>query len=175
MCSMLVSVPVMNFDGCTFNSSGKTINVYSEDNVKKTINFSNCTVNSKSGNRQVLNINDSNNEYDINISGTNVINGNVVKDTTTCSRWFGFGGKHDINNTGKTVVKIDGKTVFKDGEFLNTVPTLEVKDITITKGNDLELKDLVVSATDEEDGDLKDKVEIIDDGGFDKDKVGEYT
>ena len=57
----------------------------------------------------------------------------------------------------------------------NKIPELEVKDKTITKGEDLDLMSLVVKATDEEDGDLKKDVKIIDNGGFDKDKVGEYT
>ena len=38
----------------------------------------------------------------------------------------------------------------------------------------LDLKDLIIKATDKEDGDLKDKVKILDDGGFNKDKVGVY-
>lgn len=58
---------------------------------------------------------------------------------------------------------------------LNEAPQLVVEDKTIKKGEDLDLKTLIVSATDKEDGDLKDKAELIDDGGFDKDKVGEYT
>ena len=33
---------------------------------------------------------------------------------------------------------------------------------------------LVVSATDKEDGDLTNKVKLVDNGGFDKDKVGKY-
>lgn len=57
----------------------------------------------------------------------------------------------------------------------NKIPELEVKDKTITKGEDLDLMSLVVKATDEEDGNLIDKVKIVDNGGFDKDKVGEYT
>ena len=57
----------------------------------------------------------------------------------------------------------------------NKIPELEVKDATITQGDDFNLESLVVKATDEEDGDLTKDVKIIDDGGFDKDKVGEYT
>ena len=57
----------------------------------------------------------------------------------------------------------------------NKIPELEVKDKTITKGEDLDLMSLVVKATDEEDGDLKKDVKITDKGGFDKNKVGEYT
>lgn len=57
----------------------------------------------------------------------------------------------------------------------NKIPELEVKDKTITKGESLDLMSLVVKATDEEDGDLTKDVKIINNGGFDKDKVGEYT
>ena len=57
----------------------------------------------------------------------------------------------------------------------NKIPELEVKDATITKGEGLDLMTLVVKATDEEDGDLTKDVKIINDGGFDKDKVGEYS
>ena len=132
------SSPLMNFDGCTFNSSGKTINVYSDYTAKKndiTINFSNCTVNSKIKSsiftKTVLNINDSNKgerKFYINLSGKNTINGKVFRDTAkpsnenhtaTCSRWFGFGGKQDQNNTGRTIVRIDGTTVFENGKMLS--------------------------------------------------------
>lgn len=57
---------------------------------------------------------------------------------------------------------------------LNEAPNLQVKDAEITVGETLNLKDLIISATDKEDGDLKDKVEIVDKGGFDNNKVGTY-
>lgn len=56
----------------------------------------------------------------------------------------------------------------------NKDPNLKVKDITITKGDDLDLKTLIVKADDQEDGNLIDKVEIVSTGGFDKDKLGKY-
>lgn len=126
------SSPVMTFDGCTFNSYGKTINVYSDYLAAKTdftINFNNCTVNSNKKVKPVLNINDSNKndkKIYINISGKNTITGNVSRDTAkpsdeshtaTCTRWFGFGGKQDTNNTGRTVVTIDNQIVFENGKM----------------------------------------------------------
>ena len=55
------SSPEMTFDGCTFNTSGKTVNVYTDFGAGKndiTVNFSNCTVNnSAEKNKSVLNIN----------------------------------------------------------------------------------------------------------------------
>ena len=58
---------------------------------------------------------------------------------------------------------------------LNAVPTLIVQDKTITEGDPLDLRSLIVSATDKEDGDLKNKVQITNNGGFDNSKVGSYV
>lgn len=64
----------------------------------------------------------------INFSGNNIIKGKVGRDvakpadanhTATCSRWFGFGGKQDAKNTGRTVVTIDGIKVFEDGHMVS--------------------------------------------------------
>ena len=123
------SSPQMAFDGCTFNSSGKTINVYTDYGAGKYdigIIFRNCTVNnSGTPNKSVLNINDSNMgkfKYRINISGTNAINNvsvgsNIFRDPVTCTRWFGFGGKASTNNTKRSVISIDGITVFENGDI----------------------------------------------------------
>lgn len=130
--------PTMNFTNCTFNSSGKTINVYSDYEANKldiTINFQDCTVNSSNGGwfaKPVLNINDSNKDTKkntINFTGKNTIVGKVARDTAkpsnypdhtaTCSRWFGFGGRQNANNTGLTVVTIDGTTVFENGKMIS--------------------------------------------------------
>lgn len=81
-----------------------------------------------------------------------------------------FDGKTTVNGDMTVYAIYDKKIV-----TINEDPILEVKDKTITKGEDLDLMSLVVKATDKEDGNLIDKVKIVDDGGFDKDKVGEYT
>lgn len=65
-------------------------------------------------------------------------------------------------------------TKIKPISVLNHAPELVVMDKEITVGENLDLKDLIIKATDKEDGDLKDKVKILDDGGFNKDKVGVY-
>ena len=125
------SSPIMTFDGCTFNSSGKTINVYTDYGAGKqdiTVNFKNCTVNnSGSKNKPVLNINDSNMgnyKYRINISGNNTINNksadnDIFRDPVTCSRWFGFGGKAKTNNTGRSVVTVDETTAFENSKMVS--------------------------------------------------------
>lgn len=143
------SSPEMTFDRCTFNSSGKTVNVYTDYGAGKNdiiVNFRNCTVNNTGFiTKSVLNINDSNMgnfKYRINISGNNTITGkNIFRDSVTCSRWFGFGGKAKTNNTGKSVVTVDGMTAFKDGKMvsheLNNNYTDGYKDnaYTVTSGD----------------------------------------
>ena len=57
---------------------------------------------------------------------------------------------------------------------LNIAPTLTLRDKTITEGDPLDLKTLVVSAQDPEDGDLTSKVKLTNNGGFDNTKVGSY-
>ena len=118
------SSPTMTFDNCTFNSTGKIINVYTDAGAGKndiTVNFNNCTViNTDESLKPVLNINDSNMgdfKYILNITGDNKVSG-VDVDKATCSRLFGFGGKAETNNKGKTVVNIDDKTVWKDGSMV---------------------------------------------------------
>lgn len=108
------SSPVMTFDGCTFNTSGKAINVYTDFGAGKNdikVNFENCTVNSSFG-KTALNINDSNMgnyKYIINLSGKNTVD--AWLDGTTCSRVFGFGGK-PASDTGRTEVYVDGVPVW---------------------------------------------------------------
>lgn len=118
------SSPVMTFESCTFNASGKVINVYTDYSAGKNdivINVNNCTFNSTSGwfNKQALNINDSNMgnyKYDIYVTGSNKVT--AERDNTTCSQLFGFGGKASTNNTGRTDVTIDGELVWSGGKML---------------------------------------------------------
>lgn len=65
-------------------------------------------------------------------------------------------------------------TSIKSLSTLDEAPQLEVADKEIMVGEDLDLKTLIIKATDKEDGDLKEKVEIVDKGGFDNNKVGTY-
>lgn len=115
------------FRDCTFNSNGKTINVYRHvgPDYDVTVNFDNCTVNSNfqsyvsmfSNNKTALNINDSNmgsHKYIININDPKTITAARDK-TTTCSQMFGFGGKAATNNKGKTDVYLNDELVWNDG------------------------------------------------------------
>ena len=116
--------PIMTFDTCTFNASGKVINVYTDYSAKKfdiTVNFNNCTVNSSILNKQALNINDSNMrpyKYIIHIDNPQTID--AALSNTTCSQLFGF--KEDkktgfTGNTGYTDVYLDGDLVWTDGKM----------------------------------------------------------
>lgn len=116
---------VMTFEGCTFNTSGKTVNVYDDymaDKQDVIINWKDNKVVSSSSNKAALNINDSNKgsrTYTINISGNNEVKG-LSRDSYTCTDLFGFGGilKHHSNNKGNTVVNIDGTTVWSKGKMV---------------------------------------------------------
>lgn len=109
--------PTMTFDTCTFNATGKVINVYTDYSAKKfdiTVNFNNCTVNSSTGlfDKQALIINDKNRgncKYIINIKDPHVT---AARSTTTCSQVFGF--KY---NTGRTEVYWNDEPVWKDGKM----------------------------------------------------------
>lgn len=122
------SSPTMTFDNCTFNATGKVINVYTDYGAGDhdiTVNFNNCTVNSNfqsyvsmfSNNKTALNINDSNMagyRYIIHINNSTANLDEKDRDKTTCSRMFGFGGKKD-NNTGRTQVYWNDELVWNDG------------------------------------------------------------
>lgn len=117
------SSPTMTFDGCTFNASGKAINVYTDYSAGSHdiyVNVNNCTFNSNdSKGKQALNINDfnmGNYKYVLNISNSSAT---AKRDITTCSQLFGFGGKESTNDTGRTDVTIDGVKVWSGDETLH--------------------------------------------------------
>lgn len=118
------SSPTMIFDNCTFNTTGKAINVYADYEAGKhniTVNFNNCTVNSSILNKQALNINDSNirpYKYIIHIDNPQTID--AALSNTTCSQLFGF--KEDkstgfTGNTGYTDVYLGGDLVWTNGKM----------------------------------------------------------
>lgn len=127
------SSPTMTFDNCTFNASGKVINVYTDAGAGShniTVNVNDCKFNSMSYGKQALNINDSNMgeyKYILNITGNNTVT--AARDNTTCSQLFGFGGKSG-NDTGRTDVYIGGTLVWskKDETFKGEMKTHEYTD-----------------------------------------------
>lgn len=118
------SSPTMTFDNCTFNATGKVINVYTDYGAGKhdiRVYFNNCTVNSSfSLGKQALTINDSNMrpyKYIININNSTANLDEKDRDKTTCSRMFGFGGKAKTNNKGYTDVYLNGDLVWTNGKM----------------------------------------------------------
>lgn len=118
------SSPTMTFDNCTFNASGRVIDVYTDFSAGKhdiRVYFNNCTVNSSILNKQALNINDSNMrpyKYIIHIDNPQTID--AALSNTTCSQLFGF--KEDkstgfTGNTGYTDVYLDGDLVWTNGKM----------------------------------------------------------
>lgn len=118
------SSPTMIFDNCTFNTTGKAINVYADHEAGShdiRVYFNNCTVNSSILNKQALNINDYNMrpyKYIIHIDNPQTID--AALSNTTCSQLFGF--KEDkttgfTGNTGYTDVYLGGDLVWTDGKM----------------------------------------------------------
>ena len=113
------SSPIMTFNGCAFNCTGKAINVYTDYSAGSydiIVNVNNCTFNSNdSMGKQALNINDSNMgsfKYIIKFTGANTAT--AWRDSTTCSQLFGFGGKLG-NNSGRSDVYFGDELVWTQG------------------------------------------------------------
>ena len=112
------------FRDCTFNSTGKTINVYRhvDPGYDVTVNFENCTVNSKFAtsakvSKTALSIGDhtfDGSKYILNIITPHVT---AARDNFTCSQVFGFGDNKD-KNTGRTDVYLNGDLVWTGGKKL---------------------------------------------------------
>ena len=108
------STKAMTFEGCTFNISGKGVNVYVEaanadEGVTRTVAVNNCTVESTKENKAFLNIKNSTQSYDVTLSGTNTVNG-LTANGTTGSALYQVGTTEVTETTGKPVtVKQENK------------------------------------------------------------------
>ena len=112
------------FRDCTFNSTGKTINVYRhvDPGYDVTVNFENCTVNSNfatsaKDSKTALSIGDhtfGSSKYILNIITPHVT---AARDKFTCSQVFGF-GDNSGKNTGRTDVYLNGDLVWTGGKKL---------------------------------------------------------
>lgn len=111
------------FRDCTFNSTGKTINVYRhvDPGYDVTVNFENCTVNSNfatsaKDSKTALSIGDhtfGSSKYILNIINPHVT---AARDKFTCSQVFGF-GDNSGKNTGRTDVYLNGELVWTNGKM----------------------------------------------------------
>lgn len=122
------------FRDCTFNSTGKTINVYRhvDPGYDVTVNFENCTVHSNFAtsakeSKTALSIGDhtfGSSKYILNIINPHVT---AARDKFTCSQVFGF-GDNDKKNTGRTDVYLNGALVWTGGKKLTHSYTDGEKD-----------------------------------------------
>ena len=108
------STKAMTFEGCTFNISGKGVNVYVEaanadEGVTRTVAVNNCTFESTKENKAFLNIKNSTQSYDVTLSGTNTVNG-LTANGTTGSALYQVETTEVTETTGKPVtVKQENK------------------------------------------------------------------
>lgn len=109
----------MLIEKCIFeDAKGKAVKIYNESggtSIKLT--FKDNTVISKEEKYAVINIDDSFTNFTVDIIGHNSISGPAKVDTGTCSRLFGF--SNGSRNTGKTIVKFDDTTVWKNGKMVD--------------------------------------------------------
>ena len=96
----------MTFDSCTFNISGKGVNVYVEagnaGSATRAVTVKDCTVNSTAKDKAFLNIKNSTQAYDVTFSGTNKVTGLAANDTTN-SNLFQVEKTEVTETSGKTV------------------------------------------------------------------------
>lgn len=112
------STKAMTFEGCTFNISGKGVNVYVEaanadKDVTRTVAVNNCTVNSSAEGKAFLNIKNSTQSYDVTLSGRNTVTG-LAKDSTTGSEMYQVETTEVTETTGNPVTVKQENTA---GEF----------------------------------------------------------
>lgn len=112
------STKAMTFEGCTFNISGKGVNVYVEaanadKDVTRTVAVNNCTVNSSAEGKAFLNIKNSTQSYDVTLSGRNTGTG-LAKDSTTGSELYQVETTEVTETTGNPVTVKQENTA---GEF----------------------------------------------------------
>ena len=126
----------MTFDDCTFNISGKGVNVYVEPgnagSDARTVEVKDCTVNSTKGSKAFLNIKNSTQAYDVVITGSNTVSG-LNADTTTGSDLY------QVEDTSGKPVKIqeraaDGTltTVYEVKALAEAFEALNETDHTLT-------------------------------------------
>ena len=123
------STKAMTLEGCTFNISGKGVNVYVEQpsTDARTVEVNSCTVNSTKADKAFLNIKNSTQAYDVTLSGTNTVTG-LANDGTTGSALYQVETTKVTETTGNPVTvkeaQTDGtvKTVYEVKETVAETP-----------------------------------------------------
>ena len=129
------STKAMTFEGCTFNISGKGVNVYVEQpsTDARTVEVNGCTVNSDKAGKAFLNIKNSTQAFDVTLSGTNTVTG-LEANGTTGSALYQVETTEVTETTGNPVtVKQENKA----GE-LETVYEVKQPSANVAKVGDTE-------------------------------------
>lgn len=132
------STKAMTFEGCTFNISGKGVNVYVEaanadKDVTRTVAVNNCTVNSDKAGKAFLNIKNSTQAYDVTLSGTNTVTG-LEANGTTGSALYQVETTKVAEDTGKPVTVKQENTA----GVLETVYEVKQPSANVAKVGDTE-------------------------------------
>lgn len=129
------STKAMTLEGCTFNISGKGVNVYVEQpsTDARTVEVNSCTVNSTKAGKAFLNIENSTQAYDVTLSGTNTVTG-LEANGTTGSALYQVETTKVTETTGNPVTVKQQNTA---GEF-ETVYEVKQPSANVAKVGDTE-------------------------------------
>ena len=137
------STKAMTFEGCTFNISGKGVNVYVEQpsTDARTVEVNGCTVNSdkagKAG-KAFLNIKNSTQAFDVTLSGTNTVTG-LEANGTTGSALYQVETTEVTETTGKPVAV---KAKADDGTVTTLYEVKETVEASVAEVNGAKYKSL---------------------------------
>ena len=134
------STKAMTFEGCTFNISGKGVNVYVEQpsTDARTVEVNGCTVNSDKAGKAFLNIKNSTQSYDVTLSGTNTVNG-LTADGTTGSALYQVETTKVTETTGNPVTV---KAKADDGTGTTLYEVKETVEASVAEVNGAKYKSL---------------------------------
>ena len=134
------STKAMTFEGCTFNISGKGVNVYVEQpsTDARTVEVNGCTVNSDKAGKAFLNIKNSTQAFDVTLSGTNTVAG-LEANGTTGSALYQVETTEVTETTGKPVAV---KAKADDGTVTTLYEVKETVEASVAEVNGAKYKSL---------------------------------
>jgi len=134
------STKAMTFEGCTFNISGKGVNVYVEQpsTDARTVEVNGCTVNSDKAGKAFLNIKNSTQAFDVTLSGTNTVTG-LEANGTTGSALYQVETTDVTETTGKPVAV---KAKADDGTVTTLYEVKETVEASVAEVNGAKYKSL---------------------------------
>ena len=144
------STKAMTFEGCTFNISGKGVNVYVEQpsTDARTVEVNGCTVNSDKAGKAFLNIKNSTRAFDVTLSGTNTVTG-LEANGTTGSALYQVETTEVTETTGKPVAV---KAKADDGTVTTLYEVKETVEASVAEVNGAKYKSLTEAIGAAQDG-----------------------